>query len=124
MTLEQRAAARASRGGATSNSIASGSSGAATALQDLLPRRVDEVDPVRRHARRGYRRGAGRRTLRVGRRAARQRGVALLAQEPLRVERGRAARAGGGDGLAVDVVLDVAGGEDARRCSSPSTCPR
>ena len=39
--------------------------------------------------------------------------MALLAQPPLRVERGRAARAGGGHGLAVDVILDVTGREDA-----------
>ena len=37
-----------------------------------------------------------------------------LSQEPLCVERRRAAGARGGDCLAVDMVLDVAGGEDAR----------
>src|SRR5688572_7437605 len=37
-----------------------------------------------------------------------------VGEEPLRVERGGAARPGGGDRLPVDVILHVAGGEDAR----------
>ena len=41
------------------------------------------------------------------------RGVGL--EPALGVDRGHAARAGGGDGLAVGVVLDVAAGEHARR---------
>ena len=49
--------------------------------------------------------------------------VAGVRGEPaLGLERGHAAGAGGGDGLAVDEVLDVAGGEDARRRWSAS-CP-
>ena len=36
-----------------------------------------------------------------------------VGEEALRVERGRAARAGRGDRLAIDVILDVAGREDA-----------
>jgi len=35
-------------------------------------------------------------------------------QEPFRVERRHTAGAGGGHGLAVDMILHVAGGEDAR----------
>ena len=41
--------------------------------------------------------------------------MALSLQIALGVDGGHAAGAGGGDGLAVDVVLDVATGEDPRR---------
>ena len=39
--------------------------------------------------------------------------ILLILQKPLRVDRGHAAAAGGGDRLAVNVILDVAAGEDA-----------
>ena len=42
-----------------------------------------------------------------------RRDLRRVAQVPLGVERGLAAGAGGGDGLAVGVVDEVAGGEDA-----------
>ena len=80
--------------------------------EDLFARRVDEVGPHGRHAPRlTYRAGP---TLPSGLRRGRgQRRVALLAQEPLRVERRHAARAGCGDRLPVGVILDVSCGEDA-----------
>ncbi len=56
---------------------------------------------------------------RDGRRCA----VVLLAEEALCVEGGGAAGARRGDGLAVDVILHVAGGEDARARWSRSSCP-
>ena len=95
-------------------SIASGSSRTATALRASPPAsgRPGRSTCVATAPRLATLADAGRRCQQA--RGRGQRGVALLAQPPLRVERGRAPGAGGGDGLAVDVVLDVAGGEDAR----------
>ena len=47
-----------------------------------------------------------------------------VAQVPLGVERRLAARAGGGDRLAVGVVDEVAGGEHARAVGARGACPR
>ena len=58
------------------------------------------------------------------RHALRRRDLGRVAQVPLGVERGLAARAGGGDRLAVGVVDEVAGGEDAGAASCGSTGPR
>ena len=52
-----------------------------------------------------------------------RRDLGRVAQVPLGVERRLAARAGGGDRLAVGVVDEVAGGEDARQ-SVRVDCPR
>src|SRR5919107_3354844 len=61
---------------------------------------------------------ARRRPLRLGEVALGQtlgpRHARCVAQVPLRVKRGLRARAGGGDGLAVRVVDEVARGEDPR----------
>ena len=80
---------------------------------------IKSIHLGRRPRRRGYP-GASR--MLSDRRSWRCRVAFVRRQEPLGVERGHTARAGGGDRLPVRVVLHIPGGKDAQERSSRS-CP-